>query len=435
VSNGGAERRIESVHAREILDNRLEPTLRVTVETPAGRGTADVPVGRSRGDHEAVELRDGDDRYRGRGVRTAVATVEERVAPRLRGQTVTDQRAVDESLVELDGTENRSSLGGNVTTGVSLACLKAGAATAGVALYRYVGGATAATLPVPFLDLIEGGELSGGDLPFQEHQVVPVGADSLSEALRLGAEVYYELGDIVEQEHGAASRNVGDEGGYSPVGMDDPRDAFDLLIRAIEETGYADEFALAADVAATQLYDPDTGQYSLLGEGTTRADLLAFYEELVGAYPVVSLEDPLHQDDFEGVAELTDRLGVQVVGDDLFVTDSDRLQRGVDRGAANALLLKVNQVGTVTEARDAARLAARNGYAVQVSERSGQTPDTWLADLAVGLGAGQIKTGVTRGERTEQYNRLLAIEAELDPSGTYGRTVPGPLASGDGSAG
>ncbi len=411
---------IVGVRAREILDNRLEPTLRVTVETPAGTGTADVPAGRSRGTREAVEARDGGGRYRGRGVRTAVSTVEDRVAPELRGRSVTDQRAVDRALLELDGTADLSDLGGNVVTGVSLACLKAGAAATGRPLYRHVGGATAARLPVPFLDMIEGGELSGSDLPFQEHQAVPVGADSFAEAIRMGAEVYYELGDALADSYGQASRNVGDEGGYNPVGMGDPREAFACLWEAIEELGYGDSFALAADVAATHFYDSDAGCYDLFGERLGREDLLALYEELVGAYPLVSLEDPLHEEDFAGFAELADRLDVQVVGDDLFVTDPHRLERGIERGAATALLLKVNQVGTVTEASEAARLATRNGYAVQVSERSGQTPDTWLADLAVGLGAGQIKTGVTRGERTEQYNRLLAIEDELGANGTYG---------------
>ncbi len=411
---------IVDVRAREILDNRLEPTLRVTVETPAGSAAADVPAGRSRGANEAVEARDGGDRYRGLGVRTAVSTVEERIAPELRGRRVTDQRGIDETLVELDGTADMSDLGGNTTTGVSLACLRAGAAATETSLYRYVGGATAATLPVPFLDLIEGGELSGSALPFQEHQVVPVGVDSFAEAIRKGAEVYYELGDRLEREYGAASTNVGDEGGYNPVGVTDPREAFDLLWAAIEELGYDDEFALAADVAASHFYDADAGEYALLGDRLGRDDLLAFYEELVGAYPVVSLEDPLDEADFAGFAELTDRLDVQVVGDDLFVTDADRLQRGIELGAANALLWKVNQVGTVTGAVEAARLAAGNGYAVQVSERSGQTPDTWLADLAVGLSAGQIKTGVTRGERTEQYNRLLAIADEVGPAASYG---------------
>lgn len=411
---------IEAVVAREILDNRLEPTLRVTVETPAGTGRADVPCGRSRGAHEAHERRDGDDRYRGRGVREAAAAVENEVAPALAGRDAIDQRGVDAALRDLDGTRQYERLGGNVVTGVSLAALRAGAAATGLPLYRYVGGADAGVLPLPFFDLIEGGELAGGALPFQEHQVVPVGADSVAEAVRWTAEVYYELGDILRDEYGAASCNVGDEGGYNPLGVDDPREAFDLELRAVEACGYDGEFALAADVAATHFYDPETETYDLLGESMTRDELTDFYADLVDAYPIVSLEDPLDQDDFAGVADLTDRLDVQIVGDDLFTTTPRRLEEGIDRGAANALLWKVNQVGTVTEATEAARLATRNGYAVQVSERSGQTPDTWLADLAVGLGAGQIKTGVTRGERTEQYNRLLEIEAELGDSATFG---------------
>jgi enolase len=411
---------IEAVAAREILDNRLEPTLRVTVQTPAGTGRADVPRGRSRGDHEAHDRRDGDDRYRGRGVEEAVAAVEREVEPALVGRDVTDQRGVDAVLLDLDGTRKKERLGGNVVTGVSLATLRAGAAATGLPLYRYVGGADAHVLPLPFFDLIEGGELAGGDRPFQEHQVVPVGADSVEEAVRWTAEVYYELGDILQAEHGEASLNVGDEGGYNPLGVDDPREAFDLELRAIEACGYDGEFALAADVAASHFYDPETETYALLGESMTRDELADFYEKLVDAYPIVSLEDPLDQHDFAGVTDLTDRLDIQIVGDDLFTTNPERLEAGIERGAANALLWKVNQVGTVTEATEAARLATHNGYAVQVSERSGQTPDTWLADLAVGLGAGQIKTGVTRGERTEQYNRLLEIEADLGDSGTFG---------------
>jgi enolase len=404
----------------EILDNRLEPTLRVTVETAAGTGRADVPCGRSRGEHEAVDLRDGDDRYRGRGVETAVGNVNEEIAPALEGRDATDQRGIDAELVALDGTDRKERLGGNALTGVSLAVLKAGAAATGTPLYRYVGGADAHTLPVPFFDLIEGGELAGGALPFQEHQIVPVGVDSFEAAIRKSAEVYYELGEIVAEEFGGASLNVGDEGGYNPVGLEDPRDAFDLELRAIESLGYGDEFALATDVAATHFYDDASETYRLLGDDYTRGDLMEFYAELVDAYPIVSIEDPLAEDDFEGFAALTDRLDVQIVGDDLFVTTPERLSTGIERGAADALLFKVNQVGTVTEALDAAWTASRHGYAVQVSERSGQTADTWLADLAVGLDCGQIKTGVARSERTEQYNRLLEIAADLGPAATYG---------------
>ena len=419
--------RVERVRAREIVDNRLEPTLRVTVETGSGFGRADVPCGRSRGKREVFDLRDGDDRYNGRGVRTAVSNVEGVIGPAIAGEDVTDQRSIDDTLRELDGTSDLSSLGGNAVTGVSLAVLDAGASATDTPLYRYVGGLDATVLPIPFFDLIEGGELASGGLAFQEHQIVPVGASSFSEALRIAAEVYAELGDLLEAEYGEASRNVGDEGGYVPIGMADPREAFDLEWRAIERLGYESAFALAADVAASHFYDDESGTYALAGDELSREDLFAFYEELVDTYPVVSLEDPLHEDDLEGTAALTERLDVQIVGDDLFVTDPARVQEGIDHGAANALLLKVNQVGTVSDALDAAALATRNGYAVQVSERSGQTPDTWLADLAVGVGGGQIKTGVTRGERTEQYNRLLEIEDELGDAATYGGAGGDPL--------
>ncbi len=409
---------IESITAREILDGRLEPTLRVTIETPAGTGRADVPAGRSRGRHEATERRDGGDRYAGLGVRSAVESVEERIAPALAGRPVTDQRTLDSALEALDGTDDLSELGGNAVAGVSLAALRAGAATTDRPLFRYLGGSDAHVLPVPFFDLIEGGALAGGTLPFQEHQVVPIGAPSFEAAIRRCAEVYYELGDLLAAGYGPASTNVGDEGGYVPVRMNDPREAFDAIWAAVEECGYGDTFALAIDAAAGEFHED--GRYHLADRTVDQEGLCALYEDLVDSYPLVSIEDPLVETDIDGTAALTDRVSVQVVGDDLFATDPDRLRAGVERGAANALLLKVNQVGTVSRALDAARLATRSGYGVQVSERSGQTPDTWLADLAVALDAGQIKTGVSRGERTEQYNRLLAIEERLGEAAVYG---------------
>lgn len=420
MKHGRTGPKIESITAREILDCRLEPTLRMTVETTAGTARADVPRGRSRGKHEAVDLRDGGDRYNGKGVLQAVENVNETIAPELEGFDVTAQRKLDRLLIDLDGTEQKSELGGNALTGVSLAVMKAGAASTGMPLYRYVGGAGSHVLPIPFFDLIEGGELAANDLAFQEHQVVPMRTDSFSDAIRASAEVYYELGEILSDEWGKGSLNVGYEGGYTPPGMDDPRDAFDAELRAIEELGYEDEFGLAIDAAATHFYDEDTERYSLLGQEMTTGELIDFYEDLVATYPIVSIEDPLVESDFEGIAELTNAVDIQIIGDDLFVTDPGRLRQGIDVGAANSLLLKVNQVGTVTEALDAARTATESGYTVQVSERSGQTADTWLADLAVGLNAGQIKTGVSRSERTEQYNRLLAIESELGESATYG---------------
>lgn len=414
------ERVIVGVTAREIVDCRLEPTLRVTVETRGGAvGRADVPAGRSRGSHEATDLRDGDERFGGKGVKRAVRNVEEVIAPALEGMDPTNQPLVDERLLELDGTPDKSGLGGNALTGTSLAVLKAGANVSGLSLYRYVGRADTAVLPIPLFDMIEGGELASTGLAFQEHQVLPVGASSFSEALCMCAEVYYELADVLREEWGESALNVGYEGGYTPAGMVDPRDAFDAELNAIAELGYEDDFALGLDVAASHFYDSDEEVYELMDQRLSRDEMIEFYDELVSSYPLVTIEDPLHEEDFEGHAELTGMLDVQIIGDDLFVTSPNRLERGIRAGAGNSLLLKVNQVGTVTEALDAADLATKNGYTVQVSERSGQTADTWLADLAVGLGAGQIKTGVSRSERTEQYNRLLEIEDDLGSAATY----------------
>ncbi len=404
---------IESVSALEIVDCRLEPTLRVTVRTESGAtGRADVPCGRSTGAHEAIERRDGGDRFGGRGVRDAVETVESEIESELAGRAVTDQRGIDRALVELDGTGDRSRLGANATTGVSLATAVAGAAAAGLPLYRYLGRTDVGTLPLPLFDVIEGGELAESGLAFQEHQLLPVGADSFSEALEMSAETYAALGDLLEERYDARSRNVGVEGGYTPP-LSDPREAFDAALEAAERAGYGDDFALGIDAAATHFYDDETETYAVLDEPFDRGELIEFYRELADAYPLVSIEDPLDENDFEGTAELTDAVDAQIVGDDLFTTNPDRLREGIETGAGDALLLKVNQIGTLTEALEAADLARRNGYNVQVSERSGQTPDTWLAELTVGLAATQIKTGVTRGERTEQYNRLLEIEAEL----------------------
>lgn len=408
---------IEGVSALEIVDCRLEPTLRITVRTEGGAsGTADVPCGRSTGSHEAVERRDGGERFGGKGVSEAVEIVDNEVDPELTGRDVTDQRAIDRALVELDGTSDRSRLGGNTTTGVSLAAAVAAADAVGLSLYQYLGRADAGRLPMPLFDVIEGGELAESGLAFQEHQLIPVGAGSFSEALRMSAETYGVLGDLLAERYDARSRNVGVEGGYTPP-LSDPRDAFDAALEAADRAGYGGEFALGIDAAATHFYDDESGTYAVLDEPFDRAELIEFYEELVDAYPLVSIEDPLTETDFEGTAELTETVDAQIVGDDLFTTTPDRLRRGIKQGAGDALLLKVNQVGTLTEALEAADLARRNGYDVQVSERSGQTPDTWLAELAVGLSATQIKTGVTRGERTEQYNRLLEIEAERDAAG------------------
>jgi len=413
--------KIKEVRAREILDCRGEPTVEVDVLTFGGSlGRASVPSGRSTGRYEAFELRDGGRRYLGKGVLRAVQNVNEIIAPALKGKDVRNQREIDEQLIELDGTENKSRLGANAIVGVSLAVAKAAAEELGIPLYRYIGGTNACILPVPFMNLINGGKLAATELDFQEHMVVPVGAKSFSEAIRMGAEVYYELGKVLAEKWGRHSLNVADEGGYTPPGMKDPRDALEAELKVVEELGYGNKFVLGLDVAASHLYNEKTKKYMLMGKEVSREALMDFYEELVSAYPVKSIEDPLEQEDFEGFAELTRSLGIQIIGDDLFVTNVKRLEKGIMMKAANAILLKVNQIGTLSEALDTAQLAFRNNYAVQVSERSGQTEDAWLADITVGLNAGQIKTGAPcRSERTAQYNQLLRIEEELGKAAKY----------------
>ncbi|MEM3641699.1 MAG: phosphopyruvate hydratase [Candidatus Bathyarchaeia archaeon] len=412
---------IEEVKAREILDCRGEPTVEVDVVTRGGvLGRADVPSGRSRGKHEAFELRDGGDRFQGKGVRNAVEKVNEVIAPLLIGKDVRNQREIDELMIKLDGTENKSNIGANAIVGVSLAVAKAAANALEIPLYRYIGGSNACILPVPFLNYINGGKLAATELDFQEHMIIPVGAKTFAEAMQVSTEVYYELGKDLAKRWGRHSLNVADEGGYTPPGMKDPREAFDAMLKAIEELGYQNIFVLGLDVAATHLYDKKTGKYRLMGKKVTREELMEFYKNLTSTYPVQSIEDPLEEEDFEGFAELTRTLNIQIVGDDIFVTNIKRLKKGVKMKAANALLLKVNQTGTLSESLDTAQFAFRNGYCVQVSERSGQTEDTWLADLAVGLNAGQIKTGAPcRSERTAQYNQLLRIEEHLGKSAKY----------------
>ncbi len=412
---------IKEVRAREILDCRGEPTVEVEVWTSGGcLGRAGVPSGRSTGRHEAFELRDGGDRYNGKGVLKAVKNASEIIGPALKGRDARKQREIDELMIELDGTENKSKLGANAIVGVSLAVAKAAAKAMGIPLYQKIGGPHAHILPVPFLNLINGGKLAATELDFQEHIVMPVGANTFSEAIRIGAEVYYELGKILAKKWGRHSLNVADEGGYTPLGMKDPREAFDAELKAIEELGYDNEFVLGLDVAASHLYDKRKKRYIIMGKEMTTQNLMELYEDLMSAYPVQSIEDPLEQEDFKGFAELTKKLRIQIVGDDLFATNVKRLKEGIKLGAANALLLKVNQIGTLSEALDAAHLAFRNDYGVQVSERSGQTEDTWLADVTVGLNAGQIKTGAPcRSERTAQYNQLLRIEEELGSNAKY----------------
>jgi enolase len=411
--------RIKDIKAREILDSRGEPTIEVDVITENGTlGRADVPCGLSKGEHEALEVRDGGSRYAGRGVRNAVYNVHEVIRPALLGKNSVEQREIDELMIQLDGTPNKSKLGSNAIVGVSLAVAKAAANALGKPLYEYIGGAGPHILPVPVLDMIEGGLLAASGLDFQEHQVMPVGAESFSEAIRMGMEVYYKLGNILEKEWGRQSLNVGAEGGYTPQAMNDPRKALDAEWKAIVELGYQDKFVMSLDVAASHFYDRQEEKYKFMGKEITTDELIEYYGELVNDYPIVSIEDPLQEDDYEGYAKLTSALDIQIIGDDFFTTNPERIKRGIDEGAANAVLLKVNQIGTLSEALDAADLAFRNNFGVQVSERSGETEDTWLADLAVAINSGQIKTGVTRSERTCKYNRLLRIE-ENDKSLKY----------------
>jgi len=420
---------IEEVHARQILDCRGNPTVQVDVRTKGDvLGRADVPQGRSTGKHEAYVLRDGGRAYLGRGVLKAVENVNKVIGPKLRGMDVRKQREIDALMRELDGTEDKSNLGANAIVGVSLAVSKTAAKALGLPLYRYVGGPDAFILPVPLLNYINGGKLAATDLDFQEHIIIPVGAKTFSEAMRMSVEVYLLLGEMLAKKYNKYVLNVADEGGYTPP-MTDQREAFDAELEAIEELGYDSSFVLGLDVAATHLYNRRTGRYRLMGKEITREELIDFYEDLVNAYPVESIEDPLEEEDFEGFAELTRSLNIQIVGDDLFVTNPKRLRKGIELRAANALLWKVNQIGTLTEALEAANLAYRHGYGVQVSERSGQTEDTWLADLTVALNAGQIKTGAPcRSERTAQYNRLFQIEEELGTVARYpGRNFRRPF--------
>jgi enolase len=410
---------ILEVRAREVLDSRGNPTVEVEVETEGGAtGTAIVPSGASMGVHEAVELRDGGRRYHGMGVLKAVKGISEIIVPRIVGMDVREQRVIDGLMIELDGSENKSRLGGNAILGVSIACAKTAAASEGLQLYEYVGGVDSGLLPVPFFNIINGGKHAGNQLDFQEFMVVPLGAECFREALRMGAEVYHELRRLLRSTYGDAAINVGDEGGFSPP-MSRPEEALDTIVEAVEEVGCGEAVYLAMDVAASSFYRSGEG-YSVAGGVLSRGELIDLYSELVAAYPIVSIEDPLEEDDFDGFAEVRGALPIQILGDDLFVTNSSRLQKGVEMGAANALLWKVNQVGTLTEALEAAELAERSGYGVQASHRSGDTEDTFVADLAVGIGCGQIKAGApARGERTAKYNRLLRIEEWLGGCARY----------------
>jgi enolase len=412
---------IEDVHARQILDSRGNPTVEVDVALDDGAlGRAAVPSGASTGEHEAIELRDGDaSRYRGKGVLTAVDNVNGPIAEAVAGLDAFDQRGVDHALLDLDGTATKSALGANAILGVSLAVAKAAADSSGLPLWRYLGGPNAHVLPTPMMNVINGGVHADNDLEPQEFMFMPVGAASFSEALRWGAECFHALHDLLHEA--GMPTAVGDEGGFAPpVATAD--EALAWMVRAIEAAGLESgtEVAIAMDPAASELYRD--GRYHLEGADRTADDMLAFWSDLVDRYPVVSLEDGLAEDDWEGWATLTRELGarVQLVGDDLFVTNTERLERGIREGVTNAILVKVNQIGTLTETLDAIALAQRSRFGVVVSHRSGETEDATIADLAVATNAGQIKTGApSRGERTAKYNQLLRIEEELGETARF----------------
>ncbi|MEL4155512.1 phosphopyruvate hydratase [Corynebacterium bovis] len=411
---------IMQIIAREILDSRGNPTVEVEVALDDGSiGRAAVPSGASTGVHEAHELRDGGERYLGKGVLTAVRNVIEDIDDELVGLEADDQRIIDNAMIALDGTDNKSKLGANAVLGVSMAVAKAAAESAGLQLFRYIGGPNAHVLPVPMMNILNGGAHADSGVDVQEFMIAPIGAESFSEALRTGAEVYHTLKKVIKGK--GLSTGLGDEGGFAPS-VESTTAALDLINEAITEAGYTlgKDVALALDVAASEFYKD--GVYHFEGGTHSAEEMAAVYRDLVDRYALVSIEDPLHEDDWEGWAKLTAEIGdkVQLVGDDLFVTNPERLREGIDKGVANALLVKVNQIGTLTETFDAVSLAHNNGYRTMMSHRSGETEDTTIADLAVALNCGQIKTGApARSERVAKYNQLLRIEQYLEGAATY----------------
>ncbi|AEQ06272.1 phosphopyruvate hydratase [Corynebacterium pseudotuberculosis 258] len=411
---------IMHVFAREILDSRGNPTVEAEVFLDDGaHGIASVPSGASTGIHEAHELRDGGDRYLGKGVLNAVNNINEEIADAVAGAEADDQRLIDQAMIALDGTENKSRLGANAILGVSMAVAKAAAESAGLPLYRYIGGPNAHLLPVPMMNIVNGGAHADSGVDVQEFMIAPIGAESFSEALRMGAEVYHSLKSVIKSK--GLSTGLGDEGGFAPS-VESTKAALDLIVEAIEKAGMkpGTDIALALDVASSEFFKD--GKYHFEGGEHTAEEMAKVYADLIEQYPIVSIEDPLQEDDWEGYTNLTAAIGdkVQIVGDDFFVTNPVRLQEGIDKKAANALLVKVNQIGTLTETFDAVDLAHRNGYRTMMSHRSGETEDTTIADLSVALGCGQIKTGApARSERVAKYNQLLRIEQELGDAAVY----------------
>jgi enolase len=412
--------KIKAVNAREILDSRGNPTIEVEVVLEdKSIGRAAVPSGASTGAFEAAELRDGGSRYLGKGVTSAVKNVIEKITPVVLGMSATDQRAIDQKMISLDGTKNKSVLGANAILGVSLATARAASISANQSLFRYLGGSAAKTLPVPMMNILNGGAHADTNVDIQEFMIAPIGADSFKESLRWGAEIYHSLKSVLKKKGLATS--IGDEGGFAP-NLESNRAALDLILVAIEGAGFkvGSQIALAMDVAATEFFNE--GKYEFEGKSLTSEQMITYYSDLVSNYPLVSIEDPLDEDDWSGWAKLTAELGekIQIVGDDLFVTNPERLAKGIENKTANALLVKVNQIGTLTETIDAVNMAHENNYKSMMSHRSGETEDTTIADLAVALNCGQIKTGApARSERVAKYNQLLRIEEELAADAVY----------------
>jgi enolase len=411
---------ILNIDAREIIDSRGNPTVEVDVLLDDGSfGRAAVPSGASTGVHEAHELRDGGERYQGKGVLKAVKNVIEDIDEELMGVEADDQRLIDQLMRDLDGTENKSKLGANAILGVSMAVARAAAESADLPLFRYVGGPNAHVLPVPMMNILNGGAHADSGVDVQEFMIAPIGAETFSEALRVGAEVYHTLKKVIKDK--GLSTGLGDEGGFAPS-VDSTKAALDLIVEAIEKAGFkvGEDVALALDVASSEFFKD--GKYHFEGGEHTAEEMAKVYEDLIEEYPIVSIEDPLQEDDWEGYTALTAKIGdkVQLVGDDFFVTNPQRLAKGIEEKAANALLVKVNQIGTLTETFDAVELAHRNGYRTMMSHRSGETEDTTIADLAVALNCGQIKTGApARSERVAKYNQLLRIEEILGDAAVY----------------
>ncbi len=419
--------KIEKVWAREVLDSRGNPTVEAEVTVKGHKITAIAPSGASTGTWEAHELRDGGKRYGGKGVQKAVENVRTEISKRLVGMDPSDQEAVDRAMIELDGTPNKSRLGANATVAVSLAVAKAGAMTEGVPMYRHVGKGSA-VLPVPMFNIINGGKHAGGNLKIQECMLIPAGLPSYSECLRASSEIYMSLKNLLSKKYGPSAVNIGDEGGFAPP-LNTVAEALEMIMKASSDAGYAPnkEVFLSIDAASSEFFE--NGRYEVDGLSLSAEELADYYVSLTKEFPLISIEDPFFEDDFATTALLTKKVGkkVQIVGDDLFVTNTQRLMRGIKEGAANALLLKVNQIGTVTESAEAAYASFENGYRVVVSHRSGESEDTSIADLSVGWGTGQIKTGApARGERTAKYNRLLRIEEELGSDAVF----PGKKAFG-----